>query len=171
MSEQFKKAFTDKEENKYIQRIKEYIIIGEYIRPWKNYGLRFSVLNWLQYLTQVTLEKDMGSICGVTEDPGDCSFIYRFFIWIAPNNLFKINKIAIELCDDNGKNLFVPEVKNKKSKSDEDYHRADNETLLSEIQKSDIELFSLKQALKEFKLTPNSFWDIRGYEYPPLVQN
>jgi len=44
----------------------------------------FSVLEWLQYLTQVTLEKNMGSIAGYYGSrPWEQTFLYRFFIWIS----------------------------------------------------------------------------------------
>ncbi len=73
-------AFKDSEEDSDFQKVKQYALIGEYIRPWKNYGLMYSVLDWIQYLTQVTLELDMGSICGDQRRPRDCDYVYRFFM-------------------------------------------------------------------------------------------
>ena len=156
-------------QNKYIETVIEYAITGEYIRPWKNYGLKLSVLEWLQYLTQVTLKTDMGSICGRFSRPWDCDFVYRFFIWHDPTAPFKIKKIAVEFCDRDGENLFPSNYPREKQEISEAYVEEDYESLLLKMRGSNIELFSLNQALRKYELTPDIFWEVENYEHPPLI--
>ena len=155
----------------YIQAVMQFIIIGHYIRPWKNYGLTFSVVEWLQYLTQVTLERDMGSIAGSYEFSYDLDYIHRFFIWVSPENPFKIDQIAIELCDIHGNNLFSSDIWGDESEIEDEYAQEKNKKLLCEIEKSEIKTFSLNEARKEFTLTPDKFWKISSYEYPELTDS
>ena len=68
-----------------------FIGAGHFVRPWRDYGLTWSVLQWLQYLTQVTLKHEMGSIAGDLKVPvWDISYRYRFFIWIDSKTPFRI---------------------------------------------------------------------------------
>ncbi|SLM29902.1 hypothetical protein MTBBW1_2010011 [Desulfamplus magnetovallimortis] len=162
--------FNDDEVDSDFQKVKEYALIGEYIRPWKNYGLMYSVLDWIQYLTQVTLEVDMGSICGDQRRPRDCYYIYRFFTWLSSEEPFKIEKITMEFCDGQGEDLFLSPRKGDALEFEEEKeYRQEIDQLLDDVKTSNIELFSLNRALEQFQLTPDNFWGTDCYEYPSLI--
>ena len=38
-----------------LDRVLFFVATGHFVRPWENYGLTWSVLQWLQYITQITL--------------------------------------------------------------------------------------------------------------------
>lgn len=157
-----------KNNDKHIQTVLEFIETGNKIRPWKKYGLTFSVLEWLQYLTQVTLQKDMGSIVGFYDSPWDHNYLYRFFIWISPKDRFKIDHIAIEPCNANEESLLSPGLG-----SDEDEKESFQEVyeeLSEKIDKYDIKIYSLNDAKKEYELAKDKFWKIKHYEYPELTE-
>lgn len=152
----------------HIKTVVEFIETGNHVRPWKRYGLTFSVMEWIQYLTQVTLEKDMGSIAGFYDRPWDHNFLYRFFIWISPKNRFKIDHIAIEPCTSNGDSLLSPGLGRDEDEKEifQDIHKE----LSEKIDKSDITIYSLNEAEKEFELAKDKFWNLKDYEYPELTE-
>lgn len=154
--------------DEHIKTVVEFIETGNHIRPWKSYGLTFSVMEWIQYLTQVTLEKNMGSIAGSYDRPWDHNFIYRFFIWISPKDRFKIDHIAIEPCTSNGGSLLSPGLGRDEDEKEsfQDIHKE----LSEKIDKNDITIYSLNEAEKEFELAKDKFWNIIDYEYPKLTE-
>jgi hypothetical protein len=154
--------------DKHIKTVVQFIGTGSHVRPWKRYGLTFSVMEWLQYLTQVTLQKDMGSIAGFYDSPWDHSFLYRFFIWISPKDRFKIDHIAIEPCNSNGESLLSPGI--GRDEDEKDIFQAIYEEIYEKIDKYDIKIYSLKDAEREFELAEDNFWKIEHYEYPELTE-
>ena len=111
----------------------------------------------------------MGSICGRFSRPWDCDFVYRFFIWHDPTAPFKIKKIAVEFCDREGENLFPSNYSREKQEISEGYVEEDYESLLLKMKGSNIDFFSLNQALRKYELTPDIFWEVENYEHPPLI--
>ncbi|MEA3642542.1 MAG: hypothetical protein VBE63_21750 [Lamprobacter sp.] len=146
-----------------------FIATGHFVRPWREYGLTWSVLQWLQYLTQVTLKTEMGSIAGQLNSPFDIHFLYRYFVWIDPTQPFKITRLAIELCDAAGDDLFVKlEDHPGKDAGLAQDHRQQADKLLSTIRSKEINLFSLRQAESAFELETDTFWAPLHYERPSL---
>ena len=147
-----------------------FIAGGHFVRPWREYGLTWSVLQWLQYLTQVTQETHMGSIAGDLRVPTfDISYLYRFFIWIDPAQPFRITRLAIELCERFGKDLLL-ELEDRPDKDADQarYDRQQADALLTEIRKEGIDMFSLDQAKAEFEPETDTFWGPHHHERPPL---
>ncbi len=57
------------------------IEVGRLVRRWVDHSADMTFLRWLQYLTQVTTEIDMGSIAGDFEAPRfDVSYHYNLFV-------------------------------------------------------------------------------------------
>jgi len=154
--------------DKHLKAVVSFINIGNNIRPWKKYGLTFSVLKWLQYLTQITLEKDMGSIAGHLESPWDHTFLYRFFIWLSLEDPLKIDQIAIEPCDAYGESLFSSGK--GEDKFEKEYFQGINEELSRVVDQYDIKIYSLSEAREAFELSADRFWKIKNYEYPELTE-
>jgi hypothetical protein len=155
--------------DEHIKTVVDFIEIGNKIRPWEKYGLTFSVLEWLQYLTQVTLEKDMGSIAGYYGSrPWEQTFLYRFFIWISPKDRFKIDRIAIEPCNAYGDSLLSPGI--GRDEDEKETFQDIYEELKQKIDKYNINTYSLNDAKKKFELAKDKFWKIKNYEYPELTE-
>jgi hypothetical protein len=95
--------------NPYLDTLLAFVGAGHFVRRWRDYGAKLSVLDWLQYLTQVTFEQDMGSIAGSFVSSSDVSFRYRLFIWNEPGRLFGIDRLSVELCDRAG-NALLPQL-------------------------------------------------------------
>lgn len=55
------------------------IDVGRLIRHWEHCWKEMSFLAWIQYITQPTRERDMGSLAGSYERLRDADFLYRFF--------------------------------------------------------------------------------------------
>lgn len=154
--------------DEHINTVLEFIDTGNNIRPWKKYGLTFSVLEWLQYLTQITLPKDIGSIAGSYASPGDHTFLYRFFIWISREDHLKIDQIAIEPCNSYGDSLLSPGLGT--DEDEKEWFQEIFEELSGEVDQYDIKIYSLHDAKKEFELSKDKFWEIKNYEYPELTE-
>jgi hypothetical protein len=155
----------------HLNRLLSFIAAGHFVRPWKHYGLRLSVLEWLQYLTQPTFENDMGSILGDFRIPyRDINFLYRFFIWSGPNAPFLIDRIAVELCDRNGADLLSTADSSASDPwSDPAYRLTLAEELSQEIHRLGADTYSLKAASECLRMNPDRFWKLQNYERPPLV--
>lgn len=154
--------------DRYLQSVIFFIENGHLVRPWKNYGLRFSILEWLQYLTQLTWEVDMGSIAGDFRAPFDISYIYRFFIWKTPNHIFGIDKLALEICNSKGVNL-ISELNQNTLNGIEDEEFEYQQKILAKIADSDVNVFFLETGLKYFTLVKDNFWTKTAYEFPPII--
>lgn len=155
----------------HLDRVLTFIATGHFVRPWKHYGLRLSVLQWLQYLTQVTFEKDMGSISGDFAVPRfDISFIHRFFIWTNPDAPDLIDRIAIQLCDCDGADLLSPPPTVAGAFGDDHaYQLKFADELTREIGRLGTETWSLSTALESFRMTPDHFWKLKNYERPAII--
>lgn len=151
----------------YLESVLFFIETGHFVRPWKNYALRFSALEWLQYLTQLTLETDMGSIAGNFTVPFDINYIYRFFIWVDPANPLRIQKHSLELCNRHGDSLLAELHQNITNDMDEDELKYLLD-MIDKIENSSVDLFSLEAARKDFALMPDIFWSKNSFEYPQL---
>jgi len=159
-----------KHPDRLLGRVLAFIGAGHFVRPWRDYGLTWSVLQWLQYLTQVSLKHEMGSIAGdLTAPIRDVSYRYRFFIWIDPKTPFKITRLAVELCDPDGGDLFVDlEDHPDKSATQAEYDRERANRLMDLMTKGNVDRFSLKEADETFNYAEDSFWGPRCHERPPL---
>jgi hypothetical protein len=146
-----------------------FIGAGHFVRPWRDYGLTWSVLQWLQYLTQVTLQQEMGSIAGDMQAPGDIGYRYRFFIWIDSTIPFKITRLSVERCDWRGGDLFVElEDHPDKAALQAEYEREQANRLMDLMAAGRVDRFSLKKADETFQSDDDSFWGADGHERPPL---
>jgi hypothetical protein len=153
-----------------LDRVLGFIAAGHFVRPWRDYCLTWSVLKWLQYLTQVTLEHKMSSIAGDLEAPvGDISYRYRFFIWIDAQTPFKITRLAVELCDPYGGDLFVKlEDHSDKPAMWAESDREEASRLMDLIAEGKVDRYSLKEAEATFQSAEDSFWGPHCHERPPL---
>jgi hypothetical protein len=153
-----------------LNRVLSFIAAGHFVRPWREYALTWSVLKWLQYLTQVTLKEEMGSIAGDLRAPvWDISYRYRFLIWIDPRTPFKISRLALELCDAHGHDLLVRmEDHQNKTAEQAEYERDEANRLMDLIAERKIDRFSLKQSDETFQADDDCFWSRDCHERPPL---
>lgn len=156
-----------KHPDRHLDMVLTFIAAGHFVRPWKHYGLRMSILQWLQYLTQPTLEIDMGSIAGDFTSPRfDTSFTYRFFVWLRPEALFEIDRLAVELCDRYGDDLLAQ----LRERNDQEYDPRWADDLDRSIETLNVDRYSLAEARQTFELAPDPFWELRSYERPELVR-
>ena len=156
----------------HLDRVLTFVATGHFVRPWKHYGLRLSVLEWLQYLTQATFENDMGSISGDFTAPWfDISFVHRFFIWTKPDaSGLMIDRIAIQLCDRDGTDLLSPMPTVPGPKGDDVAYKLElADELKQEIGKLGAETWTLSNALESFPMRPDHFWKLRDYEHPAII--
>lgn len=159
--------------DKHLDRVLGFIGTGHFVRPWKEYALSWSVLEWLQYLTQITLETDMGSIAGDYRKPyRDVNYVYRLFIWAAPDRLFGIDRLAIQLCDRDGNDLLTAVEESSSGPSDDrsEYARQEAAQLRRRIAELDADMFSLSQADEDYSPAPDWFWNRARHERPPLAE-
>jgi len=135
-------------EDSLLNSVAHFIAVGRFVRPWKYYGLTWSVLKWLHYLTQADDIVEMGSFAGKIAVPRvDIDFIYRFFIWINPSDAFRVDRFAIELCDYRGMNLL-----------DDGEDHGEIEGLKKKIKRLNAEMYSFAQAERDFAPTEDRFW-------------
>lgn len=147
-----------------------FIAAGHFVRPWKEYALTWPVLRWLQYLTQVTLAHDMGSIAGGLVAPLDISYLHRFFIWVDPAEAFRIKRLAVELCGRDGSNLLA---------TMENARRDDRLDVVSELELAaelrcqiaelGVDLCTMDDLAAEYSQAPDYFWGPSCHERPPLT--
>ena len=155
----------------HLNRVLSFIATGHYVRPWKDYALSWSVVQWLQYLTQVTLERGMGSIAGDLRMPyGDVSYIHRFFIWTDPSVPFGIDRLALQLCDRDGDDLLEPlgdaDDEQGGSRSDELEEAAKTQRQAEELH---ADLYSLRTDEVEFTSVQERLWCRACHEQPPVL--
>ena len=153
-----------------LDRVLTFIGAGHFVRPWRDYGLTWSVLKWLQYLTQVTLREEMGSIAGDLRAPvWDIAYRYRFFIWIDSTTPFKITRLAVELCNRHGGDLLDElEVHPDKAAIMVEYDREQADRLLDLMAENHVDRFSLREAAETFQSDEDAFWGPDCHERPSL---
>jgi hypothetical protein len=152
----------------YLESVLFFITNGHLVRQWKNYGLRFSILEWLQYLTQITWDGGMRSIAADFRAPFDIAYIYRFFIWKTPSHVFEIDKLALEICNKQGINLIREFTQNAPNEiEDEEFEY--QQKILAMIATSKVNLFLLDAGLEKFTQVQDNFWKSSAYEHPPLI--
>lgn len=83
-----------------------YVATGRFVRPWSHVARTWSVLNWLQHLTQRTLRNEMGLTAGRVKSPRHVSLVARFFIHCDPLDPFSITRLTIKLCDPDPRSLL-----------------------------------------------------------------
>ncbi|WP_120797790.1 hypothetical protein [Thiocapsa rosea] len=83
-----------------------YVATGRFVRPWSHFARTWSVLKWLQYLTQQTLRNEMGLTVGRLKAPRPVSLVARFFIHCDPVDPFSITRLSIKLCDPDPRSLL-----------------------------------------------------------------
>ena len=143
-------------EDSLLNAVARFIAVGRFVRPWKDYGLTWPVLKWLHYLTQADAIAEMGSFAGNLDvSRWEINYIYRFFVWVNSSDVFKVDRFALELCDDSGMNLF--DVKE---------NQGEIEGLKKMTKRQDVEMYSLAQAEKDFAPTEDLFWAPQCYERP-----
>ncbi len=117
-----------------LERVRRFIATALYLRPWRDDGLRFDLLGWLQYLTQPTRSADMGSLAGDWDPHWDIAYQYRFFFWIHPDDPFRIERISIELCECDGSDLLTA----ADPQEDDAWQREELDSLRETIRDADI---------------------------------
>jgi hypothetical protein len=129
------------------------------------------VLQWLQYLTQPTFAQDMGSISGDFIAPRhDIHFIHRFFIWTKAGAPYLIDRMAIELCNEDGTDLLSPRPADPRTPWDDSAYQLElPEKLIRKIASLGVERYSLDAALADLSMTPDRFWRLSSYERPPII--
>ena len=146
-----------------LERVRRFIATARYIRPWRNYGLRLTLLGWLQYLTQPTRSADMGSLAGDWDPHWDIAYRYRLFFWIHPNDPFRIERISIELCDPTGSNLLTA----ADPEDADEWRREELDRLRETIRESDIAMAALETVEHEYAMPADRFWQFRERPDPP----
>jgi len=147
-----------------------FIGVGHFVRPWREYGLTWSVLEWLQYLTQVTMTKEMGSIAGYLSAPRDTSMRYRYFIWIDPVEPFRITRLAVELGERGGGNpLAVEEIFGPDETPDAYYARENAAKLQRLVEELGVDLCTLEKIAGDYSEAPDLFWGPRCHDRPALT--
>lgn len=83
-----------------------YVATGRFVRPWSHFARTWSVLKWLQYLTQRTRRNEMGLTAGRVKSPRHVSLVARFFIHCDPVDPFSITRLSIKLCNPDPRSLL-----------------------------------------------------------------
>jgi len=148
--------------DEYVQSANGSIIAGSFVRPWSDYSLKHSFLIWLQYLTQPTMDVDMGSIAGDYRAPFDISYIYRFFIFVPEIDYGqRIVDIRLQVCDRGGTDLLAGNWGDiQKEKGNESSYKADVINELRDGFGSDGEKpYSLQEAVEAYEMIESKFWE------------
>lgn len=145
---------TDDHDDKFIALANDFIASGKYVRPWAHYCLKFNVLQWIQILTQDTLELDMGSIARSFDAPSDMNFIHRYFIFVSHGHApRRIADIRLQVCDESGIDVFSDEALEKWSAGYADeWFRSMRADLLQQFEKAEEQPYSLKEALQTYQI-------------------
>lgn len=153
----------EKHENDYVNWANMFVATGAVVRKWNSSCSRMGFLSWIQYLTQVKDEIDMGSIAGHKEAPFDISFIYRFFFVVPEfSRKQRITDIKIELCDQYGKNIIEAWKSTIEDETVDEYGKKYTQEELQDleqlIENNKIELLPLKRALESNKMHYSLMW-------------
>ena len=140
-----------------LEQVRRFIATARCLRPWRNYGLRLDLLGWLQYLTQPTRGADMGSLAGDWDPHWEISYQYRLFFWLHPDDPFRIERIAIELCDRAGSNLLTA----ADPQDDDEWRREQLDSLRETIRESDIAITGLETIQRDYAMPADRFWQFR----------
>jgi len=144
-----------------LERVRLFVATARYLRPWRDYGLSLSLLDWLQYITQPTKSVDMGSLAGDWQPDRDIAYWYRLFFFLHPQDPFCITQIAIELCGRDGEDLLAPKDGNK-----DDWQRKQADAIRERIRESDIGIASLAILQHEYSVPLDRFWRFREQPDP-----
>jgi hypothetical protein len=162
-------------EDPTLERVRRFIATAHYLRPWRDYGLRLDVLRWLQYVTQSDTREDMGSLAGDWKQSWDIAYQYRLFIWLDSGDPFKIDQIAIELCERDGQDVLTtadttddPEelAPEERDPEERQWHQQQIAKLQETIRQHDIRIASLDMLQHEYATTPDHFWTFREQPEP-----
>lgn len=148
--------------DEYVESANGSILAGRFVRPWSDYSLKYSFLIWLQYLTQPTLDADMGSIAGDYRAPFDISYIYRFFVFVPEMDYGqRIGDIRLQVCDRRGANLPVENWGDiQEEEDDESSYEADAVNELREgFSYGGEKPYSLQEAVKAYEMIEAKFWE------------
>ncbi len=150
----------DDHNDKFIGLANAFVASGKYVRPWAHYCLRFNVLQWIQILTQDTMELDMSSIAQSFKAPGDISFIHRYFIFVSHKRAPRsIEDIRLQVCDDTEIDVFSDEALKKWTAGYGDkWFRDMRADLIQQFEKAEEQPYSLKEAVKTYQIERSSFW-------------
>lgn len=144
-----------------LERVRRFLATAHTLRPWRDYGLRLDLLDWLQYLTQPTSSADMGAIAGDWEPAWDINYRFRFFFWIDSQRPLRIGQMAIELCRRDGTDLLSVTDANA-----DEWECEQRDALREIVRASDINITSLAALQHDYATTPDRFWPFREQPNP-----
>ncbi|MCO5170383.1 MAG: hypothetical protein M9894_28945 [Planctomycetes bacterium] len=142
------------------------IAVGMLVRRWEACSTELNFLTWLQFITQITREVDMGCIAGHYERPWDVSFLYRFMFRVPSLTDVdqRVKRIDVELCTGGGAPL-LPTSRRAKRRADADAdveldapERAELRRLLAS---SRIARAALDELRTTHRLLTSPFWERR----------
>ena len=144
-----------------LERVRQFIATAHFLRPWRDYGLRLGLLDWLQYIAQPTRTAEMGAIAGDWEPAWDAAYRFRFFFWADSQRPLRIGQIAIELCRRDGADLL--------SATDavlEEWECEQQGRLRERVRVFNVGITSLAQLQHDYVTSPDTFWQFREQPNP-----
>jgi len=126
------------------------IAVGVLVRRWGECSRSMSFLSWIQFITMITKELEMGCIAGDYKAPFDISFRYRVFFHVptVTGADQPITRIDMELCSTRGRSIFS-------EGDDAALDGTDRQRLEKQIARTKFEQASLSKLLKTHTSAPN----------------
>jgi len=144
-----------------LERVRRFLATAHCLRPWRDYGLRLDLMDWLQYITQPTRSADMGAIAGDWQPAWDIAYRFRFFFWIDTQHPLRIGQMAIELCRYDGADLL-----SVTDATADEWECEQRDELRELVRASDIDITSLALLQHDYATTPDTFWQFREQPNP-----
>lgn len=125
------------------------IAVATLVRRWRECSTSMNFLRWLQYVTQITKEIDMGCLAGDYEPPWDIAHLYRFFFRVPELAVTdqRVEEIELELCDRGGKPL-----------PGQDAGAAERDELRALFEREGFRPASLSKVLETHELVSSALW-------------
>ena len=145
-----------------VDRAHFFIRVGHLVRRWSDCSADMPFLSWLQYLTQDTLEVDMGLIAGNYECPLDVAFQYRLFLrvpGIVPQAQ-PVSSVGLEFCAPGGMRLLeaLAEQIAASNRSERKHLEAERDEILRLTDSAELEPISLEELRATHTEVPSPFW-------------
>ena len=146
-----------------IERAHFSIQVGMLVRRWSECSTRMNFLTWLQYITQLTEQVEMGSIAGDYEKPFDVSYTYRFFITVPSIDVKaqRRDSIGLEICDAAGRPLWKELIDELEGVPAEYSHLEDRPSPHRGLARVIAERASLEDEARAHRLTTSPLWERR----------
>ena len=96
----------------------------------------------------------MGSLAGDWETYWEIAYRYRVLFWIDPDDPFRITRIAIALCEHDGRNLLTT----ADPQDDHGWRREQLNRVREIIDKANIEVTTLAAVERDYAMPPDRFW-------------